>query len=101
MSLQVAQTIKDQLYAFDANLMGCLGSHNFRGGGEVEGKHCGFLMFDVQNLQEIQHGTVQIILNGLDLYNIRIYGDDLDLFAVVENVYFDQLTEVIESKIGH
>lgn len=58
-------------------------------------------MFDIQNLKEIKKGSIQIILNGSDLCNIRVYGDNLDLFGSQDDVYFDQLTEVIESIIGH
>ena len=100
MSLEIANIIKKQLYYSDGNLMGCLGTHNFRGGDEVEGKHLGYLMFDVSNLRDMKKGTVQIILSYKDLYNINIYKEDYELFSTSEDIYCDQLTSVLENILG-
>ena len=101
MNLGTAKIIKQQLYTTDMNLMGCIGSHNFRGGDEIDGQHLGYLMFDIQNLKEITKGTIQIVLNGKDLYDIKIYKEDFELFVNVEDIYCDKMTEVIESVIGY
>ena len=100
-NLEIPNIIKNQLMVLDRNLMMCLGSHNFRGGNEVDGKHMGYLMFDIQNLKEITKGTIQILLNNKDLYDIKIYKEDFELFANVEDIYCDSMTGVIESLIGH
>jgi len=100
-NLEIPNIIKNQLMVSDRNLMMCLGSHNFRGGNEVDGKRMGYLMFDVTNLRDMDKGTVQIILNYKDLYNINIYKEDYELFVNVEDIYCDQLTSTLENLLGH
>jgi len=101
--LQVAKTIKQQLMHYDQNLMMCLGSNNFVGSEyNDKEKHNGFLQFNIQNLRDMNFGTVRIELNYKDTYNITIYkGTEYELFATANDIYEDGLTSVLENLLGH
>ena len=93
-------TIKNQLLSLDSNAVMCWGSNNFRGSGPIDPEHNGQLLFNIQNVKDIQKGYIKINLNYSDTYDIYIYNKS-ELYAEFKGIYNDQLIEVIGSSIGY
>jgi hypothetical protein len=55
------------------------------------------LRFEVSGLKH--KGLVYIILNGSDLFNVYIANFKREVISIFENLYFDQLVEVIDCAI--
>lgn len=97
--LQIAETIRQQLYALDTQEVWCWGANNWIGI-QDDGESClGGLLFDIQNCTQLKNGTVKIMLNTKDLYDITIYNETQTEFAKVQDIYCDSLTTVIHDII--
>ena len=55
------------------------------------------LQFTISNTSAVKYGTVRIALNGSDLYNITIKNKNGKLLNTKNDIYFDQLNNVLES----
>lgn len=96
MSLEIAKTIYQQI---GKRAFFMIGAKNFRGSENA-------LMFNIgRNSKNINF--VQIALNSLDLYDVdfmNVQNRKTGLFVLpvyqIKNIYFDQLTEIIEQKTG-
>jgi hypothetical protein len=104
-SLQVAQIIQQQLLAGGRNKVMSWGANSWthgtmpkkeKGGGES------FLIFKVQGF--LFKGMVRVILAWDDTYTVQLLKKEKGELVVKEeitNVYFDELTDVIDSKVEH
>jgi len=102
---QIAQTIMQQLYAGGRNKVFSWGANSWscgtmpkveRGGGES------YLIFKVQGF--LFKGMVRVILAWDDTYTVQLLkkeGGELVVKDERKNVYFDELTDVIDSKVEH
>jgi len=102
---QIAQTIMQQLYAGGRNKVWSWGANSWscgtmpkveRGGGES------YLIFKVQGF--LFKGMVRVILAWDDTYTVQLLkkeGGELVVKDERKNVYFDELTDVIDSKVEH
>jgi len=95
-NVQIATTIRNQLYGIDRLAMMCIGANQFvaieRG-----------LMFKASGAKIRRGGRAKITLNGLDLYDIeviRVNGTSIKTVKKVENVYFDDMTTVLSDIFG-
>ncbi len=95
-NMQIATTIRDQLYGIDAHAMMCLGVNKFV---VVENG----LQFCASGTKILRGGRVQITLNGLDLYDIEVFRvrkGQKNIVKTVNDIYFDNLTEVLTDIFG-
>ena len=102
---QIAQTIMQQLYAGGRSKVFSWGANSWscgtmpkveRGGGES------FLMFKVQGF--LFKGMVRVILAWDDTYTVQLLkkeGGELVVKDERKNVYFDELTDIIDRKVEH
>ena len=89
--LQVGNTIKSQIHP---TVLMCAAARNF---GVYENKEGLFgLQFNISNTSKIKYGTVRITLNGSDLYDIEITSRTKKVIVSCNDVYCDQLNEVLE-----
>ena len=100
---QIAQTIMEQLYAGGRNKVFSWGANSWscgtmpkveRGGGES------YLMFKVQGF--LFKGMVRVILAWDDTYTVQLLkkeGGELVVKDERKNVYFDELTDIIDRKV--
>lgn len=107
MSLEVANTIKKQIMAGDYWALARWGANQYIGYSEgndgFNGAYIlGGLGFKIRTPKYPRGVRVTIYLNGMDTYDIRICrinGTNLTELDFVENIYCDQLAEVIDRKI--
>ena len=99
--MTIANTIKQQLLALDANALMCWGSSNFRGSGPEDPHHNGYLIFNIRNVKNIDKGYIQILLNYKDLYDIKIFNSkhSKPIFTF-NDVFVDILIDTIGENIG-
>ena len=102
---QIAQTIMQQLYAGGKNKVWSWGANGWtcgtmpkveRGGGES------YLMFKVQGF--LFKGMVRVILAWDDTYTVQLLkkeGGELVVKDERKNVYFDELTDIIDRKVEY
>jgi len=99
--MTVPNTIRQQLLALDTNAVMCWGSNSFRGTGPIDPFHNGELFFNIQNVRDIKKGYIQIRLKYNDLYTIKIFkNQDPKPMFEFEDIYVDQLIEIIGDSIG-
>lgn len=103
--VEVANVIKSQIYAGGINKVWSWGANSFscgqmpkeeKGGGES------FLMFKVQGF--IFKGLVRVILEWNDTYKVQLLKREKGELVVkdeVSNVYFDELTDIIDRKVEY
>jgi hypothetical protein len=84
--LQIANTIKEQLYAFGKVKVWSWGAHAWVGG-------TNFLRFRVQGHHF--RGIVKITLNSMDLYDIEFIKGET-VVKEINGVYFDEMTDIID-----
>lgn len=90
-TLQIAQTIQQQLMAGGRIKVMSWGAHNWVGGDN-------FLQFKVQGF--LFKGIVRIVLTSMDDYTIEFYKPrTTEPFKTIEGMYCDQLTEVIDRHV--
>lgn len=87
--LTVANTIREQLFAFGKMKVWSWGAHAWVGGEN-------FLQFKVQG----HHfkGIVKITLNSMDLYDIEFIKAG-KVIHEVNGIYFDQMTDIIDEYV--
>jgi hypothetical protein len=90
MSLEIANTIRKQLFAFGKMKVYSWGVNNWVGGEN-------WLSFRVRARRH--KGYVKITLNGMDLYDIQLISTHGNIKKEFNNIYFDQMTEVIDNEI--
>lgn len=93
MSLQVAETIRDQI---GQKAMYMLGAKNVCGGEN-------FLQFRTMKTAKGMGNHIKVELSPADTYTVtftRIHGMNFKVTAEVENVYADQLNAIIEKNTG-
>ena len=86
-TLQVANTIRQQLIAFGQVKVWSWGARQWVGGSN-------FLQFRVSG----HHfkGRIKITLNSMDLYDIQFIKLSGEVHNEVNGVYFDQMTDIID-----
>jgi len=90
--LNVANTIRSQIHP---TVLICAAARNY--GAYEDEKGLYGLQFTISNTSAVKYGTVRITLNGSDLYNITIKNKNGKLLNTKNDVYFDQLNNVLES----
>lgn len=90
MSLQVANTIRQQLIAGGKTKVWSWGANKWVGGEN-------WLSFRVRARRH--KGYVKITLNSLDLYDVQLISTHGNIKKEWNNLYCDQLTEVIDNEI--
>lgn len=103
MSVQIAQQILDQIkHNADqhgnsgVHLMMCWGFRSPVALGSTD-EHIGGLQFKVAGMKH--RGAVQVMLNAMDLYDVIVMTSRGKEKRRIENVYFDQLLEVIDGAV--
>jgi len=91
-NLTIARTIQQQLYAFGQIKVMSWGANTWVGGDN-------FLMFKVQAYRHT--GWVKIELNGSDLYDITLLDERKKVVKTFNNIYFDEMTDVIDKEIEY
>lgn len=90
MSLQVANTIRKQLFATGRLKVWSWGARNWIGDENS-------LTFRVGARRH--KGYVKITLNGSDLYDIKLISTHGNVKDEFKDIYFDQMVEVIDDRI--
>lgn len=90
--LNVANTIRSQIHP---TVLMCAAARNY--GAYEDEKGLYGLQFNISNTSAVKYGTVRITLNGLDLYDITLKNKNGRLLNTKNNIYCDQLNEVLES----
>lgn len=91
-SMTIANTIKDQLGRMTLMMIGTKQLAAIQNGIRI-----------VHSCRGSKTNRIEITLNGLDLYDmkfIKVWGQKVNTIAEVENVYCDQLHEMIEQHTG-
>ena len=90
-NLQIATTIRQQLYAHGTQKVWSWGAHAWRGGEN-------FLRFRVSG----HHfkGVVKITLNSMDLYDIEFLKGE-KVVHEVNGAYFDNMTDIIDRYVEY
>lgn len=99
----VGQEIFNQLKTLGRNDLMCWGATAFKTFNESQfsDNHLGGLLFKVSGLRH--KGHVMIVLNGADLYNVKIgklvKGQFIQKGETLTGVYFDSLVETIDNLV--
>tara|TARA_R110000851_G_scaffold112002_1_gene235941 strand:+ start:126 stop:494 length:369 start_codon:yes stop_codon:yes gene_type:complete len=89
--LNVAKTIKSQIHP---TVLMCAAARNY--GAYEDKKGLYGLQFTISNTSAVKYGTVRITLNGSDLYDITIKNKNGKLLNTKNDIFFDQLNDVLE-----
>ena len=92
--LAIANTIKSQISIYALMSMG---ANKFNWIKETS-KYSGGLSFEFQNTSKIKKGRIHIQLTWSDVYKVVLIGIDWkkeEVFKIVNDVYCDQLSEVL------
>lgn len=100
--MNVGQTILNQLKSLDANSLMAWGSHKFMTleKNQLINNHLGGLLFKVNGLRH--KGHVLILLNGSDLYDIRIGKFSKNIFtqkSILNDVFVEDLIFKIDDLV--
>jgi len=90
--LNLAKTIKSQIHP---TILMCAAARNF--GAYEDKKGLYGLQFKISNTSKIKFGIVRITLNGSDLYDIEIKNNRGRIIETKNDIYNDQLNDVLES----
>ena len=90
--LNVAKTIKSQIHP---TVLMCAAARNY--GAYEDKKGLYGLQFTISNTSAVKYGTVRITLNGSDLYDITIKNKNGKLLNTKNDIFFDQLNDVLEN----
>ena len=90
--LNLAKTIKSQIHP---TILMCAAARNF--GADEDKKGLYGLQFKISNTSKIKFGIVRITLNGSDLYDIEIKNNRGRIIETKNDIYNDQLNDVLES----
>lgn len=90
--MQVAKTIRSQIHP---TVLMCAAARSFHATENKEGLFG--ISFIISNTSKIKYATVKIYLNGSDLYDIKIINKRGRYLEVKNDIYCDQLSEVLES----
>ena len=90
--MTIPNTILSQLKALGGIKMMCWGATNFAGCGKER-----FLRFKVSGMKF--KGYVKITLNYMDTYDISFIKKNGEVEKEQENVYFDEMVDVIDNYI--
>ena len=96
---QVAKTILQQLGG--NRMIAMTGAKNLASGTDKEGRP--YLMFKIGSGAKSGINHIKIALNGRDLYDIdfgKIRGYDFKVLKSFDNIYADQLKDIIEQETG-
>jgi hypothetical protein len=91
MNLAIVNTIKNQLYAFGKMKVWSWGTRNFVAMDEYT------LRFRVSGHHH--KGYVQIFLNGMDTYDIKLLKLNGDVKKEFKGIFFDEMTNVIDEAV--
>lgn len=100
-TLQIATTIKQQLFAFGKTKVWSWGARGWSCGQIAETKES-FLAFRVSGLKF--KGIVKVILTWADTYTVQFIKMEKGLEVVkkeISNVYFDELTDKIDNTVEY
>lgn len=89
----IPEIIQNQLFSINKNKVKNWNPHNWIGTDNT-------LIFNILNCNQLKKGTIHISLNGKDLYDIKVFNEHYELFANIENIYFDMLISTIENIIN-
>jgi hypothetical protein len=101
---EVGKEIYRQIKYFDKWALASWGAKNFvtfDAGKDLNMAHEGGLKFKVKGSKF--KGWVMIYLTPMDLYTIvlgRVRGVDWKVVKTIDNIYFDQLVEILNENIG-
>ena len=87
----------EQLYSFGTLKVMSWGAHNWQTRAFKGYDNVYYLRFTVNG--RLFKGHIYIVLNGLDLYDIYYCTNRGTIKMVNTNIYFDQMTDVIDIKI--
>ena len=90
--LNFAKTIKSQIHP---TVLMCAAARNY--GAYEDKKGLYGLQFTISNTSAVKYGTVRITLNGSDLYDITIKNKNGKLLNTKNDIFFDQLNDVLEN----
>ena len=90
--LNVANTIRSQIHP---TVLMCAAARNY--GAYEDKKGLYGLQFTISNTSAVKYGTVRITLNGSDLYDITIKNKNGKLLNTKNDIFFDQLNDVLEN----
>ena len=86
-SMEIAKTIKSQI---NKTVLMCAAARNF-------GTIPNGLMFTISNTSKYKYATVQVILNGLDYYDIKIFNVRKKIVDTKKDIDCESLSHVLES----
>jgi len=89
--LNVAKTIKSQIHS---TILMCAAARNYAAYEDKDNLYG--LQFTISNTSAVKYGTVRITLNGSDTYDITIKNKNGKLLNSLNDVYCDQLNDVLE-----
>ena len=89
--LNVAKTIKSQIHS---TILMCAAARNYAAYEDKSNLYG--LQFTISNTSAVKYGTVRITLNGSDTYDITIKNKNGKLLNSLNDVYCDQLNDVLE-----
>ena len=96
--LAIANTVKSQISIYALMSMG---ANKFNWIKETS-KYSGGLSFEFQNTSKIKKGRIHIQLTWSDVYKVVLIGIDWKkekVFKIVNDVYCDQLSEVLDGLV--
>ena len=98
--MSIAQIILDQINALDPKAIFAWGTSKAISIEEVEDEHLGGLKLTIQNNPNIKEvATLEIILNGSDLYDIKIFSPLKEYYHDVD-FYCGDLVDIIDQVAG-
>jgi len=93
-TLQVARIIQKQI---NMHSLMCWGAHKFSAVNEL----CGGLAFKVNPNPKLRGGgTVKVVLNPLDLYDITIYNNRNRTIYHIQNAYAEDMEPILWNQLG-
>ena len=98
--MTIAQIIIDQITTLDRMAIFAWGTSKAAPIPEVEGEHLGGLKLTIQNNPSIRElATIEILLNGSDLYDVRIYSPKKEYLNKLD-FFCGDLVDLIDGVVG-